>query len=94
MGGKFVVPSLVIFQVVVPTSVHHFVPANCKLHPACSLSFRITWFATDNQFHIGSLFICFMQCLFLSAIIPSIAHLIGSYFLKVFLIGSYYLASN
>jgi len=43
--------------------------------------FRTTWFATDNQFHIGSLFICFMQCLFFSAIIPSIAHIIGSYYL-------------
>ena len=61
--------------------MHRFAPVNSKLHPACYLCFRTTWFATDNQFHIGSLFICFMQCLFffMLLIIPFISHLIGSY---------------
>jgi len=45
-----------------------FCPVNSKLHPACNLCFRTTWFATDNQLHIGSLFICFIQCFFFYAI--------------------------
>jgi len=48
--------------------VQRFAPVNSKLHPACNLCFRTTWFATDNQLHIGSLFICFIQCFFFYAI--------------------------